>query len=225
MEEGQKEKSAVTRTTGRLTAGAFFAILQEVGGRRQRRRPEQNAAEQQPNNTIMETTQLKYACAATYARCALPHFGHIELIQQCLAHGEYADIHLSGAEKNNDFDLRVLMLKHLCRMRGVDLRRVKFYNSPTVVEAMTFSVDLAPYNEVAFVLGSDQVTMGYAISEAFDTAFIINRRSTSSTEIRYFLDSYDFLEDAKYLYDGCSYATTLAYSLRAEERKRDQKSN
>ena len=80
---------------------------------------------------------------------AIPHFGHVELIQQCLTYGEYADIHLSGAEKNNDFDLRVLMLKHLCRIKNVDLSRVRFYNSPTVVEAMTFSVDIAPFHEVA----------------------------------------------------------------------------
>jgi hypothetical protein len=172
----------------------------------------------------MKTNQLKYACAATFGRMALPHFGHIELIQQCLAHGEYADVHLSGAEKNNDFDLRVLMLKHLCRLKGVDLRRVKFYNSPTVVEAMTFSVDLAPYNEVALVLGSDQVTMGYKISEAFDTAFIINRRSTSSTEIRYFLDAEGFIEDLRNLYDGDEYAITLAMLLRKEEKHREQSS-
>lgn len=172
----------------------------------------------------MKTNQLKYACAATFGRMALPHFGHIELIQQCLAHGEYADIHLSGAEKNNDFDLRVLMLKHLCRLKNVDLKRVKFYNSPTVIEAMTFSVDLAPYNEVALVLGSDQVTMGYKISEAFDTAFIINRRSTSSTEIRYFLDAEGFIEDLRNLYEGDEYAITLAMLLRKEEKHREQSS-
>lgn len=172
----------------------------------------------------MKTNQLKYACAATFGRMALPHFGHIELIQQCLAHGEYADIHLSGAEKNNDFDLRVLMLKHLCRLKDVDLRRVKFYNSPTVVEAMTFSVDLAPYNEVALVLGSDQMTMGYKISEAFDTAFIINSRSTSSTEIRYFLDAEGFIEDLRNLYERDEYAITLAMLLRKEEKHREQSS-
>ena len=172
----------------------------------------------------MKTNQLKYACAATFGRMALPHFGHIKLIQQCLAHGEYADIHLSGAEKNNDFDLRVLMLRHLCRLKNVDLTRVKFYNSPTVVEAMTFSVDIAPYNEVALVLGSDQVTMGYKISQAFDTAFIINSRSTSSTEIRYFLDAEGFIEDLRNLYEGDEWAICLAKILRQEEKDREQSS-
>jgi nicotinamide mononucleotide adenylyltransferase len=170
----------------------------------------------------MEKNQLKYACAVTFGRMAIPHFGHVELIQQCLAHGEYADIHLSDHAKNNDIDLRILMLKHLCRLRNVDLQRVRFYNSPTVLEAMTFSIDLAPYNEVALVLGSDQVTMGRKISEAYDTAFVINRRSTSSTEIRYFLDAAEFVEDLRNLYQGDEYAITLAMILRTEERHREK---
>jgi hypothetical protein len=153
---------------------------------------------------------------------ALPHFGHVELIAQCLAYGEYADIHLSGQEKNNDFDLRVLMLKHLCRLKNVDLSRVKFYNSPTVTEAMTFSVDMAPYNECVLVLGSDQIAMGTKISEAYDTAFVINRRSTSSTEVRYFLDTSEFIEDLLALYGGDEYAICLAKILRAEEIHREE---
>lgn len=170
----------------------------------------------------MKNKQLKYSCAVTFGRMAIPHFGHVELIQQCLAHGEYADIHLSDHEKNNDIDLRILMLKHLCRLKNVDLQRVRFYNSPTVTEAMTFSVDMAPYNEVALVLGSDQVTMGYKISEAYDTAFVINSRSTSSTEIRFFLDQENFIEDLRHLYDGDEYAICLAKILRKEELRREK---
>ncbi len=169
----------------------------------------------------MKTNQLKYACAVTFGRMALPHHGHVELIQQMLNHGEYADVHLSGHEKNNDWDLRVLMLKYLCRIKGVDLSRVNFYNSPTVTEAMTFSVDMAPYNECVLVLGSDQITMGYKISEAYDTAFVINRRSTSSTEMRYFLDTSDFVEDLRDLYDGDEFALCLAKILRKEELARE----
>ena len=160
--------------------------------------------------------------AVTFGRMALPHFGHIELIEQMLAHAEVADVHLSGAKKNNDFELRVVMLKHLCRLRNVDLRRVNFYNSPTVVEAMTFSVDIADFNEAVLVLGSDQMTMGYKISEAFDTGFVINRRSTSSTEIRYFLDAEGFIEDLQHLYDGDEWALTLAKLLRKEELYREK---
>ena len=167
-------------------------------------------------------TKIKYACSVTFGRFAIPHSGHVELIAQCLAHGEYADIHLSGHEKNNDYDLRVLLLKHLCRNANVDLRRVRFYNSPTVTEAMSFSVDMAPYNEAALVLGSDQMEMGQKISEIYDTAFIINRRSTSSTEMRYFLDAEDFIEDLKHLYGGDEFAITLAKILRKEELYRER---
>jgi hypothetical protein len=172
----------------------------------------------------METNQLLYKCAVTFGRMALPHFGHVELIQQMLNHGEYADVHLSGHEKNNNWDLRVVMLKHLCRLKGVDLSRVNFYNSPTVTEAMTFSVDMAPYNECVLVLGSDQIAMGTKISAVYDTAFVINRRSTSSTEVRYFLDASEFIEDLLALYGGDEYAICLAKILRAEEIQREKSS-
>ena len=104
----------------------------------------------------------------------------------------------------------------------MDLSRVRFYQTPNVNEALAFSVKHAPYNEVVFVLGSDQTNMLYSLSDVHDVNYIINRRSTSSTEMRYFLDSYDFLEDAVYLYDGCEYATALAYLLRAEERQNEK---
>jgi len=139
-----------------------------------------------------------------------------------LNYAEHADVHLSGQDKNNDYDLRVVMLKHLCRTAGTDLSRVSFYNSPTATEAMTFSVDIAPFNEVVLVLGSDQVTMGTKLSEAYDTAFVINRRSTSSTEIRYFLDAEGFIEDLRHLYDGDEFSIALAKVLRAEELHRER---
>jgi nicotinamide mononucleotide adenylyltransferase len=170
---------------------------------------------------MKKATPIPYKCAVTFGRMALPHFGHVELIQQMLNHAEYADVHLSGHPKNNDYALRVLMLSHLCRLRGVDMSRVKFYESPTVIEAMTFSVDMAPFHECVLVLGSDQMTMGRKISEAYDTAFIINRRSTSSTEIRYFLDAEGFIEDLRHLYLGDEFATALAMILRKEEKKRE----
>ena len=173
----------------------------------------------------MKTNQLKYACAATFGRFNLPHSGHAELVEQMLAHADYADVHISSSLKNNEYEMRELLLKVILRSRGVDLTRVRFYQTANVNDALTLSVKQAPYNEVVFVLGTDQVDMLYSLSDTHDVNYVINSRSNSSTQMRYFLDSYDFLEDAKYLYDGCAYATTLAYSLRAEERKRDQKSN
>ena len=171
---------------------------------------------------MIKNTQMRYACAATFGRFALPHSGHCGLIQQMLDHADYADVYLSGHEKNNSYDLRELLFRVMLRNRGIDLERVNFYQAPNVNDALKQSVANAPFNEVVFVLGSDQVDMLYSLSDVHDVNYIINSRSNSSTQMRYFLDSYDFLEDAIYLYDECEYATTIAYMLRSEERQREE---
>jgi nicotinic acid mononucleotide adenylyltransferase len=173
---------------------------------------------------MIKNNQMRYACAATFGRFNLVHTGHAELVEQMLAHADYADVHISGGGKNNEYEMRELLFKVLLRNRGVDLSRVRFYQTSNVNEALEFSVKHAPFNEVVFVLGSDQTNMLYSLSDVHDVCYVINSRSTSSTEMRYFLDSYDFLEDAVYLYDGCEYATTLAYMLRAEERNNEKSS-
>jgi len=165
----------------------------------------------------MTNTQLKYKCAVTFGRFNIPHSGHVELVQQMLHCAEYADVHLSGSDRNTDFDIRLLLFKHLCRISNVDLSRVRFYNSPSVGEAMTFSVSSAPFHEVVLVLGSDQVNMGYSISKAYDTAFVINSRSTSSTEKRYFMDNCEFQEDMLPHFSGDEFALTLSLILRKDE--------
>lgn len=162
---------------------------------------------------------MLYKCAATWGRMRLPHTGHCELIEQCLANAEYADVHLSAHEKNNSFEMRVLLLKVMLRKRNVDLSRVRFFQSKNVNEALQQSIADAPFNEVVFVLGSDQVDLLYSMSAIHDVNYVINRRSNSSTMIRCFLDSYDFLQDAIHLYDNCEYATALAYVIRQEERQ------
>ena len=171
---------------------------------------------------MMKQPQMLYACAATFGRFNLPHTGHCELIEQMLAHADYADVHISASGKNTEYEMRELLLKVMLRNRGVDMSRVRFYCTPNVNEALSFSIKHAPYNEVVFVLGSDQVDMLYKLSDIHDTNYVINSRSNSSTNMRFFLDQYDFLEDAKYLYEDCTYATTLAYMLRAEERKNEK---
>jgi nicotinic acid mononucleotide adenylyltransferase len=172
--------------------------------------------------SMIKNNQMRYACAATFGRFNLPHIGHAELVEQMLAHADYADVHISGSGKNNEYELRELLFKVILRNRGVDMSRVRFYQTPNVNEALEFSVKNAPYNEVVFVLGSDQVDMLYSLSDVHDVNYVINHRSNSSTQMRYFLDSYDFLEDAKYLYEDCAYATTIAYMLRAEEHNREK---
>jgi hypothetical protein len=108
--------------------------------------------------------------------------------------------------------------------RGIDIKRVNFHRAPNVNDALRESIANAPFNEVVFVLGSDQCDMLYSLADVHDVNYIINSRSNSSTQMRYFLDSYDFLEDAIYLYEDCEYATTIAYCLRMEERQREESS-
>ena len=172
-------------------------------------------------NPVYVPNCIKYKCAVTFSRMNIPHSGHVELIQQMLYCAEYADVHLSGSDKTTDYDVRLLLFKHICRMAGVDPSRVRFYNSLSVTEAMTFSVDMAPFNEVVLVLGSDQINMGYSISKAYDTAFVINSRSTSSTEKRYFLDNCKFQEDMLPHFQGDEFALTLSLILRKDELIRD----
>lgn len=172
----------------------------------------------------MQNKQLPYKCAATFGRFNIPHTGHVELVQQMLAHADYADVHISSSGKNNEYGLRELLFKVLLRNRNVDVSRVRFYQTSNVNEALEFSIKHAPFNEVVFVLGSDQVDMLYSLADIHDVNYIVNSRSNSSTQMRYFLDSYDFLEDAKYLYEDCEYATTLAYCLRLEERNSERPS-
>ena len=169
----------------------------------------------------MKNKQMPYACAATFGRFNLVHTGHCELVEQMLAHADYADVHVSAGGKNNEYEMRELLFKVLLRNRGVDVSRVRFHRTANVNEALELSIKHAPFNEVVLVLGSDQCDMLYSLSDIHDVNYVINQRSNSSTQMRYFLDSYDFLEDAVYLYDDCEYATTLAYMLRSEERTRE----
>ena len=170
----------------------------------------------------MQTNQMLYKCAATFGRFNLVHGGHVQLVQQMLDHAEYADVHISGGGKNNGYELRELLFRVLLRNANVDLSRVRFYQTANVNEALKLSIKHAPYNEVVFVLGSDQVDMLYKLSDIHDVNYVINSRTNSSTNMRFFLDQYDFLEDAKYLYGDCEYATTLAYCLRLEERNNEK---
>jgi nicotinamide mononucleotide adenylyltransferase len=158
----------------------------------------------------------------TFGRMNLPHRGHIELIQKMLEHGRTAHVYLSTAAKNNDLDTRILMLKHLCREANVDLARVKLTGAPNVFDAVEETLETALYLECAVVFGTDQQKMAQKLSAEFGVAHKLNTRSTSSTEMRFFLDQERFTEDLRHLYNGDEFAITLARILRAEELKREK---
>ena len=173
----------------------------------------------------MKQTRTLYKVAATFIRGNIGHLGHADLVEKMLNRAEVAHVHLSGAAHNNTYEVRELLLKVLLRHRGIPLENVKFFKMPNVNEALKHSVAEAPFNEVIFCVGEDRADMAFKIAEVYDTGYYLNRRLTSSTNMRYFLDDPQLIEEVTYLYEGNDYAVALASILRAEERKRDQKSN
>jgi nicotinamide mononucleotide adenylyltransferase len=165
---------------------------------------------------------LKYSRTVTFGRFNIAHQGHVQLIQLMLQHGEVADVCVSSGKENNDWDVRVLMLRHLCRQQGVPMERVNFIKCANPIDAVNNAVHNAEFGEVAVVLGSDQQDMARKLAEVYDTAVVINRRTNSSTQMRFFLDAENFIEDLRDLYDGDEFAICLAKVLRAEEIHREK---
>jgi glycerol-3-phosphate cytidylyltransferase-like family protein len=168
----------------------------------------------------MKTEPIRYDRAVTFGRFNIGHSGHIELIRMMLHYGEEAHVHVSCGEANNDWDTRVFLLAHLCREAKLDMTRVKFLKTKSPFEAVATSLESSRWKEAVIVLGSDQIDMAYKLGDVYDCATIINSRTNSSTQMRFFLDVEDFREDLTHLYKGDEYATVLAMILRQEELRR-----
>jgi len=169
----------------------------------------------------MKNDSIRYERAVTFGRFNIGHSGHVELVKMMLAHGDEAHVYVSDAGKNNEWDLRVLLLSHLCRNANLDMDRVYFMKAKSPFEAVAQSIESSPWQEAVIVLGSDQQEMLRSLGEYYDCPTIINRRSNSSTQMRFFLDAEMFREDLVGLYNGDEYATTLAMILRKEELYRE----
>jgi hypothetical protein len=170
----------------------------------------------------MKQTRTLYKVATTFIRGNLGHFGHVDLIEKMLERAEIAHIHLSGAAHNNTYEVRELLLKVLCRHRGIPMERVSFRNTPNVNEALKHSIAEAPFGEVIFCVGEDRADMAFHLADYYDTAYFLNRRLTSSTNMRFFLDDPELFEEVSYLYEDNSYAVAIAFMLRKEERNREK---
>ena len=164
---------------------------------------------------------ILYKRAVTFGRMNISHNGHVQLIKMMLNYAEVADVYVSTGSANNDWDLRVLLLRHLCRNAEIDLKRVNFLKSNSPFDAVQETVNAAEFNEAVIVLGSDQMEMARKLGEVYDCPWIINGRTNSSTQMRFFLDAEDFIEDLRYLYDGDRFSVTLAKLLRQEEIQRE----
>ena len=170
----------------------------------------------------MEKVTFRYERAVCFGRYNLPHQGHVELVRLMLAHGDEAHVYVSTGKANNDWDLRVLLLSRLCRHAGLDMTRVYFLKASNPYEAVSAAVESSPWQEAVIVLGSDQEQMARKLGDVYDCPVILNRRSNSSTQMRFFLDAEDFREDLLHLYAGDEFSTSLALILRKEELHREK---
>jgi len=171
---------------------------------------------------MMKKQPIPYKVAATFIRGNIGHFGHADLVEKMLNRAEVAHIHLSGASHNNNYEMRELLMKVLLRHRGIPMERVNFHQTPNVNEALKQSISEAPFGEVIFCVGEDRSEMAFHLADYYDTAFFLNRRLTSSTSMRFFIDDADLNEELLYCYEGNSYAVTLAKLLRKEELLREE---
>ena len=167
---------------------------------------------------MKKATPLRYETAVTFGRFNISHFGHIELIQKMLTHAEEAHVFISNGKANNDWALRELLLLQLCRNSDVDLNRVYFHRGNNPFAAVEQTLRSTPWEETVIVLGEDQEVMAKKLGDVYDCPVILNRRSNSSTQMRFFLDKEDFIQDLKGLYRGDEFCTALAKILRKEEK-------
>jgi hypothetical protein len=137
-----------------------------------------------------------------------------------LHYGEEADVFVSAGRDNNEWDLRVLLLRSLCRQEGVPLNRVNFLKAKGPFKALRSSIERekGDHTMIALVLGLDQTEMGLYLEDKFDVPFLDNERINSSTNVRFLIDR-DEGDSEKYLqvlYE--EYPLRLAKLLRREEK-------
>ena len=162
----------------------------------------------------MKKKQRIYKNAVTFGRLNIPHYGHVELVQKMLEQADVANIYLSTGKKNADWDTRVLMLRHLLREGGVDLRRVNILKASNPFSAVEDVMDTD--NDAVVVLGEDQSKLLAKLCEDYHLGGQMNRRTGSSTQVRHLLDHGD-LDTVQKVYRNDIYAVRLATILRKDE--------
>ena len=160
-----------------------------------------------------------YRNAVTFARCNIPHYGHVELVEKMLEQAEVANVYLSTAGTNTNWDVRVLTLRHLLREVGVNLGRVRFSKSTGPFEAVENTMERD--NDPVVVLGEDQSALCEKLCSTYFLGGQLNRRTGSSTQVRYLMDHGDF-DTVKQIYRNDLYAVRLATNLRKEEISREK---
>jgi len=162
----------------------------------------------------MKKKQRIYKNAVTFGRLNIPHYGHVELVQKMLEQANVANVYLSTGKKNADWDTRALMLRHLLREEGVDLRRVNILKASNPFLAVEDVINTD--TDAVVVLGEDQYELANKLCANYNLGGQLNRRSGSSTQVRHLLDHGDF-DIVKKVYRNDDYAVRLATILRKEE--------
>jgi hypothetical protein len=154
--------------------------------------------------------------AVTFGRFNIGHPGHVELVKKLLTLGSTAKVYVSLGRQNNDWDLRVLLLRTLCRQASIDLSRVSFLKAIDPYAGLSDVLKSRKPSEVVLVLGSDQASLGLQLSHTFGVSFHGNERSGSSTALRKVLDQ----GKNPAPFQGNRYALKLATLLRNNEKFR-----
>ena len=155
-----------------------------------------------------------YATAVTFARCNIPHYGHVELVQRMLEQAQVAEVYLSTGSKNTNWDVRVLTLRHLLREAGVNLHRVKMLEARSPFKAVEMTLEREA--DVVVVLGEDQSVLCEKLCSTYNLGGHLNRRTNSSTQVRHLMDHGD-IDAVERIYRNDQYSISLVTLLRKEE--------
>lgn len=130
---------------------------------------------------------MSYKSCVTFGRFNIPHSGHVQLIEKMLSNGEQALVYISTGAVNNTWDLRVSALRALCRRSQLSMSRISFLKAKSPFGAVKKAIDRSEFGETALVLGEDQFLMGVKLSSDLDVPLILNKRTFSSTNVRFLL--------------------------------------
>ncbi len=155
-----------------------------------------------------------HKAAVTFARCNIPHYGHVELVQKMLEQSQVAEVYLSTGSKNTDWDVRVLTLRHLLREAGVNLHRVKMLEARSPFKAVEMTLEREA--DVVVVLGEDQSVLCEKLCSTYNLGGHLNRRTNSSTQVRHLMDHGD-IDAVERIYRNDQYSISLVTLLRKEE--------
>jgi glycerol-3-phosphate cytidylyltransferase-like family protein len=158
--------------------------------------------------------------AVTFGRYNIAHPGHVELVEVMLAHRDVAHVYISTARSNNCWDTRALLFRHLLRVEGVDLKRVKLLKAANPWEAVEKSSACGDCHPL-LAFGEDQADLASTLADQFSTRFVLNKRTQSSTAVRH-LFSQNKEGKVRSVYKNDSYSVRLVSLLRREEVQREK---